>query len=125
MLCKEKPQASTFRKVLNELYYRRKNDPAYWRGDSQYVCAIINDLHYNNSRISYNQMYACHRYIEKMLGRRGSLENWVCSRYKELGYGHRRAAEEAVYLKANGTEKINNTRIAWVKHIISVLEDRS
>lgn len=118
---KEKPQARTFRLVLRELYRIRKNDDYQWSNYSQYVCSIIGDLQILEGKISEEQKCACRRYIQRMLGNRPSLEHWIIANANKQSAKLGRQVASQIWTRG-GERMTNNTRIAWVKHIISVLE---
>ena len=103
MIDRSKPQASTFRLVL-EVLEKEKN----WR----YICYVLQELR-NCGRISGVQLVACKNYINDTLSGYYGYGSWLRGEHPKL---YKRLSPTRLQTASR------EGRIAWVKHIIQVLE---
>lgn len=100
-----------FRLVRAKLRRIKKEGDTLWTHGSRYICIELHDL-YMGDLISYTTYLSCCDYISRMLGGRQSLYLWLL---ECKGITEARSAEP--WLR----EKVNNTRLAWLDHIINYL----
>lgn len=105
MITGKKPKAATFKLVLE----RAEADQSW-----DYLCFRIGDLS-NSGLIDSEQAHVCTKYIEQMLYPSTTYPCWVKANHTAL--------YDKVSFKSNGHLLLRREgRIAWLRHIITVLE---
>lgn len=105
MITGNKPKAETFRLVLRDML-----SFCTWR----YTCHVLMSL-YTRGVISLSQYRACCRYLEGMLDGCNSYNVWLAKHHPKVVAQARDDFYACNRMWREG-------RIAWVKHIIEVLE---